>query len=691
MAQTGLAALALSALAALAGLVLGLSRPGASRSLRAIQILTVAACGLAFAALTLLVARGDETVAYALEHRAPAGAPAGYRIAAVWAGQAGGLLLWALETALIALALRPSRHPRAAAALFAIQSCLLGLTLAGNPFRAATSADAAGLNPLLQHPMMLIHPPMLFLGYALLAVPYAITLGALADRAREGWAATVRPWLLVSWLALTAGNGFGAEWAYKTFGWGGFWAWDPVENTSFVPWTLSAVAIHCLWLASQGARALRAAAACALGAFVTVLYGSFLARSGVLSGASVHAYVSGERLMQWALGALLAGASAAAVAALIVRWRHWENAAPEAAPKLAATGWGAGTMAAIAILVLAGMSLPMLGQAPQTVAYNTFLMPFGVAMLALLGLSLVRAPRVPRWVAPLTCGVTAALVGLGLMISLTADVPDGYARIGACIFAPLMVVAAATVASLSLRDLFAPGRPRLCSEVGDGGAHSTIPWSRGAAAECGGAPRAVCADARGPVPCDQETLCPSREGERASRVFLSATTLVRRGHALAHLGVALLLGGAVISGYGVHSEQVFLQPGVAQTAVRHSLTLTQVRAQSRELTRADLTVDGRPAAVEVERNAAFNSDLRRAYIRRGLGLDVYVTPLALVPEPMDWEGQRIPVGAMVQVSAKPLMSLVWAGMILIAVGLGLSIARRRASSPSPAADGHRDA
>lgn len=612
MASAGFATLALSTLAALLGTAVGLTHPGNSKALRGLQLLTLAACAVTFAALASLVARGDVSVAYALEHRAPPDSPLGYRIAAVWAGQAGGLLLWALETALIALALRPARHPRAVAVLFAIQTCLLGLALAGNPFRAAASADAAGLNPLLQHPMMLIHPPLLFLGYALLAVPYAITLGALMDGAREEWVPTVWPWLLVSWLALTAGNGFGAEWAYKTFGWGGFWSWDPVENTSFVPWILSAVAVHCLWLAGRGVRAHRAAAACALGAFIAVLYGSFLARSGLLSGASVHAYVAGERLMQWALGGLLTAASLAAAASLAVRWRVWEGPCAQWAPALAPMRWGAGIMLAIAVLVLMGMSLPLLGQAPQTVAYNTFLMPLGTLLLVLLALASLRPRALPNWVSPLVCGVVAGLVGVGLAISLVVEVPEGYARVGAWLFAPLMVAAAAAVAALALRDVVACRR-----------------------------------------------------------------SLLHQGHAVAHLGVALLLGGALISGYGVHSGELFLQPGAEQSAAGHRVLLREVRALSRERMWAQLVVDGRPGTVEVERNPAFNSDLRRAFIRRGLGVDVYVTPLALVPAPMDWEGQRIPVGAMVQVSSKPLMSLVWTGMILIAAGQVLAILGRR--------------
>jgi cytochrome c biogenesis factor len=128
-------------------------------------------------ALGVLVYIADPWTIYAVEHAAPVGSPAGYRIAAVWAGQAGGLLLWCLEIALISLAVKPGSQPGTVAVLAGIQFSLLSLTLASNPF-AQGLEERAGLNPLLMSPMMLVHPPMLFLGYALLSMPFAITVDA---------------------------------------------------------------------------------------------------------------------------------------------------------------------------------------------------------------------------------------------------------------------------------------------------------------------------------------------------------------------------------------------------------------------------------------------------------------------------------------------------------------------------------
>ncbi|MEN6344126.1 MAG: cytochrome c biogenesis protein CcsA [Armatimonadia bacterium] len=620
MTTLGLIGVYLAVAASAGGALLGLSRPGATRVLRACRVVALIGCGLAFCTLTVLVATGDVTVAYAQDHRAPADAPVGYRIAAVWAGQAGGLLLWCLEMALVTLFLSPQRQPRATAVLFAIQTCLLGLVALGNPFAPASSESAGGLNPLLQHPMMLIHPPMLFLGYALLSVPYALTLGALIDGTPDRWPRTVWPWTLVSWLALTFGNGFGAEWAYKTFGWGGFWSWDPVENTSFVPWILCAATVHCLWLSGRRPRALRWAAVCALTAYLAVLYGSFLARSGLLAGASVHAYVVGEKLMQWALTALLSLAAVAAGVFLALRWRSWA-VAPEAETETAPTGtsslvtWGVGALLGIAFLVLVGMSLPMFGPVPQTLAYNTFLMPLGVLLLVLMVLSVTGAALPPRLASVLGLAV-AALVVVIVVLSLVITVPDGYARITAVILAPLLLIAGLTGCLECLWQLLRRRRP-----------------------------------------------------------------LLQSGSLVAHLGVAALLSGAVMSGYGTRSDQGFLPLGSQAAVAGHDLRLKSVQALSPEVIAAELDLDGEPASVQIEHSSKFSVELKRAWIRRGLLRDLYLTPLALLAEPSVLQGQKVPAGAMLQVSRKPGISLVWAGLLLMALGLFLALLRRLRSLP----------
>ncbi|MCX7599956.1 MAG: cytochrome c biogenesis protein CcsA, partial [Armatimonadetes bacterium] len=494
MPQVGLYSVLAGAVSAWAGAALALWRPKSARLLRGAQALTAAFCAAGFFILMVLVARADARVVYAVEHAAPKDAALGYRLAAVWAGQAGGLLLWAFEAAVVALFLRPAAMPRAVGVLLAIEGCLLGMVAMDNPFGPPRPGATGGMNPMLLHPMMLIHPPMLFLGYALLAVPYAVTVGALLDRRPDTWPQQVRPWVLVGWLALTAGNGFGAEWAYKTFGWGGFWAWDPVENTSFVPWVLAAVTVHCLWLAQRDDRWLPPAAVTAMASFLTVLYGSYLARSGALAGASVHAYVAGERLMQYALLTVLLGAAAVGASVMVARWGSWrkwtlyevvsaagvpvwetfpvasDSAAVEGAGGTAsvsrgapggresdareasgeeeaygatrevATGWCVGAMAVIAALVLAGMSLPMAGLSPSPTLYNTVLLPVAVAIVALM--TRMAAPRLTdrarSWLLAIAAFVSVG--GIAMAVQYGAGLERGWLMAVQALCAPVLVV-----------------------------------------------------------------------------------------------------------------------------------------------------------------------------------------------------------------------------------------------------------
>jgi cytochrome c-type biogenesis protein CcmF len=454
---------------------------------------------------------------------------------------------------------------------------------------------------------------MLFLGYALLAAPYAITIGALVDRDAEGWPKAVWPWVLVAWLALTLGNGFGAEWAYKTFGWGGFWSWDPVENTSFVPWMLVAAGIHCLWMAKRSGAWLRPAAVCIAGAFVAVLYGSYLARSGALAGASVHAYVAGEKLMQYALGGLLVGATVLVAAVLIPRWKEWKTAAEGKGddPVAGATSQGIAAMMAVAVLVLGGMSLPMLGTAPTTTAYNTAVMPLALVMMVMLlrtgGWALSGAMR---WVARVVVALwLIAAWGMALMYGSMTDHGAGMMIQALC--GPPLLLTACLVALQSVGQIL-------------GG---TVSWRR-------------------------------------------------IGPPLAHLGFAALLIGALGSGFGTATEKAYLGLGEEQQVLGHSLQATDVSVPAPEVKRANLTMDDAPGRVEMETSKLFDVSLRRALIRRELARDVYVTPIAIVVEPMRMGPHTIPPGAMVEVAVKPGMSLVWLGMLGIAAGLVSALGRR---------------
>ncbi|HRJ40474.1 MAG TPA: heme lyase CcmF/NrfE family subunit [Caldilineaceae bacterium] len=222
-----------------------------------------------------------------------------YKFSALWGGQAGSLLFWSLLLSLysVALALLKRRQHQVlmpyvngvmlATSLF----FLILLVFAANPFKqsAFIPADGQGLNPLLQNYWMVIHPVMLYLGYVGLAVPFAFAVGALiSKRVGNEWVRTVRRWTLIPWMFLSAGILMGSQWAYMELGWGGYWAWDPVENASFLPWLTGTAFLHSIIIQEQrGIMKVWNVVLIWLTYFLVIL-GTFTTRSGVLE--SVHSF-----------------------------------------------------------------------------------------------------------------------------------------------------------------------------------------------------------------------------------------------------------------------------------------------------------------------------------------------------------------------------------------------------------------
>ncbi|MEA2405215.1 MAG: cytochrome c-type biosis protein CcmF, partial [Thermoleophilaceae bacterium] len=209
---------------------------------------------LAFAILELAFLRSDFAVRIVAEHSSTT-TPAFYRAAAAWSAQEGSLLLWVWLLSLwSSLALYLSHRSMRQVAAYA-QSVLLGfaafftvlLVFFANPFATLQRVppEGLGLNPLLRHPSMMIHPPMLYSGYTLFAVPFAFAIGALAARRVDAmWLRSIRRFALAAWLCLGLGVLLGARWSYAELGWGGYWAWDPVENASLMPWLTGTAFLH---------------------------------------------------------------------------------------------------------------------------------------------------------------------------------------------------------------------------------------------------------------------------------------------------------------------------------------------------------------------------------------------------------------------------------------------------------------
>ena len=306
MSQIGsfslLLALALSVYSLVAGLVALLRRgPGSERlgeTARRAGIATFAAVVLAAVVLVTAAFNDDFSIAY-IFHHSNRDLPAPYKFATLWSGQEGSLLFWSLLLASYGLVLRlrhkndPRLFAHASVIIAGVQVFfLLLLNFAAHPFaimQGSLPQDGNGLNPLLQYPEMVIHPPMLYLGYVGFTVPFAFALAALVMRyPGEKWIHITRRWTMVTWGFLTCGIFLGAHWAYSVLGWGGYWGWDPVENASLMPWLTGTAFLHSVMMQEKRGMLKIWNMWLIFSTFLLSIFGTFLTRSGVVS--SVHAF-----------------------------------------------------------------------------------------------------------------------------------------------------------------------------------------------------------------------------------------------------------------------------------------------------------------------------------------------------------------------------------------------------------------
>jgi len=267
---------------------------------RPMAILQFVLVALSFAALATAFLTNDFSVTYVAQHSNSL-LPKPYQFAAVWGGHEGSLLLWVLMLALwsMAVALFSKSLPldmvaRVLSVLGLISvGFLLFILATSSPFERLLPAalDGRDLNPLLQDPGLVIHPPMLYMGYVGMSVAFAFAVAALlSGRLDAAWARWSRPWTVIAWTFLTFGIGLGSWWAYYELGWGGWWFWDPVENASLMPWLVATALIHSLMVTEKRGSFKAWTVLLAIAAFSLSLLGTFLVRSGVLT--SVHAFAS---------------------------------------------------------------------------------------------------------------------------------------------------------------------------------------------------------------------------------------------------------------------------------------------------------------------------------------------------------------------------------------------------------------
>ena len=228
--------------------------------------------------------------------------PLFYKISALWGGQDGSILFWLIIQNIFTMSIFLSKRAKTEAKPYLYSSLLFiqaffsfVLILFKNPFEEIfpTPANGVGLNPLLQNPGMVIHPPLLYAGFVGSSVPFALALSYSVIK-DDSWIFPVRRWMLSTWLFLTLGNILGGWWAYNELGWGGYWAWDPVENSSFIPWLLLTALLHSIHIQEKRGIFKLWNASLAVSSFLLSIFGTFLTRSGIL--VSVHAFVSSPQL-----------------------------------------------------------------------------------------------------------------------------------------------------------------------------------------------------------------------------------------------------------------------------------------------------------------------------------------------------------------------------------------------------------
>ena len=319
--------------------------------------------------------------------------PLHFLISSFWGGQEGSFLLWCFWGAIIGLVVWRSAGEQEAPVMVVYLASFLGIVAIlckQSPFKILpppVPADGVGLNPLLQDPWMVIHPPVMFSGFASLSVPFAFAIAALWKKRWDGWVVSAIPWALFTFVTLGTAILMGGYWAYKTLGWGGYWGWDPVENTSLVPWLLTAGLVHGMYLQRKRKRHRKVNLILACVAYVAILYGTFLTRSGILADFSVHSFID-LGITGWLVGILLGFLAGSAV---LIAWR-WRSipVVDEAEPPLLSRSvlfiLGIASFCALAFVILLGTSAPLLTRISgnpaqvQTAFYNRTAGP-GAALL----------------------------------------------------------------------------------------------------------------------------------------------------------------------------------------------------------------------------------------------------------------------------------------------------------------------
>jgi cytochrome c-type biogenesis protein CcmF len=554
-----------------------------------------------------------------------------YTIASLWGALEGSILFWAGLLASLAalLVLRtpaPSqdRLPPALAVLFGLLAFFLAIVVGpGNPWGRVSPVptDGPGPNPLLQnHPLMAVHPPLLYLGLVGLAVPFALTISALVrgdlDRV---WLAATRRWTLGAWIALTAGLVLGAWWSYAVLGWGGYWAWDPVENVALLPWLTATAFLHSAMVQERRGSLTAWNVALVVASFSLTLLATLITRSGILS--SVHAFTNTPigPLFLVLVGGVVTGS------VLLAVWRL--PAAPAGGP-LGARGVAFLVnnllLVAVAATVLVGTLFPLFVEAATGRQVS------------------VGAPYFERVIGPIALGL---LVLLGVGPSLPWGTWTRASR-------RRLVPGAIAGAVLATGDLLVGGPPELILGIAIGGFAFVQSVSY------------LFDLARGRRPLAVRTRRGSRLGWPPRRV----------GAMLSHAGIALVALVIVAAAAGRQEASAILRDGQTLDLGEYRVQLISISRETqtdRSIVQAAVRIDGpgleQTAAPALSLFATSSQAIATPAIVPGPTIDVYIVLLDVDPV----------VGtASLRLTVQPFMSWLWVGGLLVAVGGLLALAPR---------------
>ena len=588
-------------------------------------LLTVTSAALMFAMLT-----SDFRLEY-VGHYTERALPSSYKAAAFWAGQQGSLLLWGwlLAAMGVVFVLQLRRESGAAAVVAAgAVAIVVGffaalMLFAANPFDVASPIppDGRGLNPMLQDPGMIAHPPILFVGYAGFTMPFALLIGALVTRRLDStWLDRARPWVLVSWIFLGAGILLGAQWAYVELGWGGYWAWDPVENASLLPWLTATALLHSAMGQKHRGMFKRWNAVLAALTFILCVFGTYITRSGVVD--SVHTF--GKSLVGTFFGVFLV--AAVLVTAALIRLR-WVELRPERPLGRLVSREGAFLAANVGLVAMMLLTL------------------FGTMF-----------PVFSR-------SVTGNAMSVSQSFYNHVVLPVALALVGIMALAPILTYGGAAMNKL-MRGVVPPLALGLVWVV--------AAWALGVRSAWALAAGAACAVLLGSVVIDVVRSVRNRQRNTHENVLVAALRLLdgnhrRYGSHVVHTGIVMIVAG--IAGSSLYSTKQLSQLTAGQSAVVGKYTvrlddLREVRGPNYTAVQSTVTVtDDRGNVEELRPQRRFYDKAEDASsevaIRSNWAEDLYINLAG-------WEGGG--KLATLQVIVNPLVRWIWAGGVVLTLG-----------------------